>query len=242
MAESLLPTYQLIDAGALATIILVVVGVLRRLKAGEFPIRALQVLRKTADGARLVKCGDILKSYLTVLFLDVTTTRVLRTCRTAKWLAHILIFWGFISLIISTTLAYFMKPEGTILSLTHPVKVSGNIGGALLILGAVAMFFIRYQQSGDPLSLTRADFFLLALLLTGLTGFGIELSIYTFGRVGSISTASYWIHMVLVITLLVTAPYSKFIHALYKPSWLVYDNVERKVMLTRETELLASSH
>lgn len=239
---SLLPTYRLIDAGAVVILLIVAIGVLRRILAGEFPGNAMRALQGTPEGARLMSTGSVLKGYLTVLFLDVTTTRVLRTCRTAKWYSHVLIFWGFVCLSIATTLAYFMKPEGTILPLDHPVKIFGNVGGALLILGAVAMFFVRFQQSGSPFNLTRGDFFLLALLLTGLTGFGIELSIYTFGRVGWITTASYWIHMGLVTTLLVTAPYSKFIHALYKPSWLVYENLGEKVLSTKEKELLASSH
>lgn len=237
-----LPTYELIDAGSIVIILLLIVGILRRIGIGEFPVSALSALRRTPQGAQLVRFGDVVKSYVAVLFLDVTTTRVLRTCRSAKWYAHLAIFWGFVFLLISTTLAYFMKPEGTILPLGHPVKVFGNIGGALLIVGAVTMFFVRFQQSGSPFQLTRADFFLIAILVTGLTGFGIEESIYTFGRTGSITTASYWIHIGLVTALLVTAPYSKFIHALYKPSWIGYESLEKKVDLAREAELLASSH
>jgi hypothetical protein len=232
----------MIDAGSVAILLVVAIGVLRRITTGEFPGSALRALRRTQEGARLVRFGDVLRSYVSVLFLDVTTTRVLRTCRTAKWYAHVLIFWGFIFLTISTTLAYFMKPEGTILPLGSPVKIFGNAGGALLILGAVAMFFVRFQQSGSPFHFTRADLFLMALLFTGLTGFGIEQAIYLFGRTGLITTSSYWIHMGLVTTLLVTAPYSKFIHALYKPSWIGYENLEKKVGSARKAELLASSH
>jgi hypothetical protein len=118
MVEStLLPTYQVIDAGAIVAVFLIAIGVLRRLLAGEFPNSALRALRRTEKGAELIKSRHVPLSFLTVLFSDVTTIKVLRTCRTAKWLVHISIFWGFICLIISTTLAYFMKPEGTILPL-----------------------------------------------------------------------------------------------------------------------------
>jgi len=143
-----------------------------------------------------------------------------------KWSSHIMIFWGFMFTAVATVLAYFFKPEGAVLPLTSPVNMFGNSGGILLVGGCSAMFYTRFQESGSMWDLHRSDYFLLALLFTALSGFLTEDSIYSFGRGGEIVPFVYWGHMAIIVSLLATAPYTKFIHVLYKPSWILFERME----------------
>lgn len=220
LSEGLLPTYKLIDIGAIVVVVLLIIGIVRGLQTGRFDFPRIRALA--------VGGGDLVKSFMSVLIADVGTTRVLRTCKIPKWVSHVLIFWGFVFAGIATTLAYLIKPEGAVLPLGHPVKIFGNLGGILLLIGCIAMFFVRYQQSGSPWHLNPADFFLIVLFLTTVSGFAVQQSIYTLGRNAPITAATYWTHMGIIVVLFITAPFSKFIHALYKPSWILYERLERK--------------
>jgi hypothetical protein len=224
MSTSLLPTFQMIDAGGLALLGFIVVSMAWRLRSGAlgFPSFGSQAIRTEAD--TLPRQGAF-RGLLSVLLLDVGASRPLRTCDKVKWSSHILIFWGFVFTGIATTLAFFMKPEGAVLPLDHPVKVFGNAGGILLVVGCSAMFYARFQESGSLWHLHRSDYFLVALLLTAATGFLTENTIYAFGRAASLTPYVYWTHMAVIVSLLATAPWTKFTHAFYKPSWLLYQKM-----------------
>lgn len=218
-----MPTYQMIDIGAAALLVFIVVSMAWRIWSGALGFPRL-------SRARAGQTGDqthpgFLRQFVSMLLVDAGTSRPLRTCDRMKWSSHVLIFWGFIFTAIATTLAVFLKPEGAVLPLTNPVKLFGNTGGVFLVVGCVAMFYGRYQESGSMWHLHRSDYFLLALLLTTISGFATENTIYAFGREASVTPFVYWTHIVVIISLLATAPYTKFTHALYKPSWILYQRV-----------------
>jgi len=236
MSGGFLPSYELIDIGAIIVLTVVIIGLLAATTSGRLQLpfrRRVESLGKVGGGVKGT-ASERLAGVISVLLLDVTTARVLKTCDRRKQAFHLLIFWGFVSTAIATTLAFFMKPEGAILPLSHPVKIFGNLGGVLLVVGCVGMFFIRYQESGSPWHLTRADFFLITLFLSAVAGFGIQQAIYTFGRTELITSVAYWTHIAMVSLLFLTAPFSKFVHAIYKPSWILRDQLDQKVMAKRE--------
>ena len=109
--EALLPPFVLIDVGGFVVLFFVAVSVLLRARSGAvvFPRFRRGFFRTLAP----------------VLFNDAATSRPWKTCSRAKWVAHIFLFWGFLLLGAATTLAFFMKPEGAVLSLNHPVKILG---------------------------------------------------------------------------------------------------------------------
>jgi len=226
----LIPPFLVIDTAGIIVLILIIIGLLRGSGVTElyFPTGQMSSLLKRAKG--MLGMGDVIAGAGKVAAVEATTGRVLRTCSSAKWVSHIAIFWGFVLCGISTTLAFLMKPEGAILPLTHPVKIFGNVGGLLLIGGLVAMFLVRFQQSGSPWDINRADIFLILLLLTTVSGVILEAIIYALGRSPLVTATAYWVHLVLVAGLFVTAPYTKFVHAIYKPMWLLYRGLESKVM------------
>ncbi len=194
------------------------------MRTGALGFPSFGSVSKTVDRDNPPRRG-LLGSILSVLLLDVGASRPLTTCGKIKWSSHVLIFWGFVFTAIATTLAFFMKPEGAVLPLDHPVKIFGNAGGVLLVVGCSAMFYARFQESGSMWHLHRSDYFLVALLLTAVTGFLIENTIYVFGRADSLTPYIYWTHMIVIASLLATAPWTKFTHAFYKPSWILFQKM-----------------
>jgi nitrate reductase gamma subunit len=212
-----------IDVGGLLILLLIVIGVLYRVKQSTlhhfFHWKIFSSETKSSDSR--------IASFFVVLFREVFAFRVLGTCSRGKRLSHLAIFWGFVALAISTTLAYLTNPKDLVLPLYNPVKLFGNGGGFLVIIGFLGMFYVRSREGGPIWRLTRSDVFLLTLLLAVVTGFVTQETIYS--SLGSYwVSSSFWIHMVFVIMLLATAPFTKFFHAVSKPVTLLYEEIERK--------------
>ena len=239
MAVLPLPTYWLIDIGAVVILAVIAIGLIREVRTGrmDFPGHRIRKMMQKKGGGENTLLGitSLLTTSGSVFLQDVLGSRVLRTCSRGKWAAHLLVFWGFAFAALATTLAYFMKPEGTILPLENPVKIFGNLGGILLMIGCVGMFAVRFQETGSRWEINRSDIFLLLLLLTAATGFAVEVAIYAYGRTGLVTAAAYWAHIALLIGLLITSPITKFVHAIYKPYWLIHDHLEVR-FLTKQKE------
>lgn len=219
---SLIPTYQEIDIGGTVLLVFILVSMVWRIRSGAL---GFPRMRGTGETANPERRRGLLGSLAAVLLMDVGTSRPLATCNRTKRASHLMIFWGFVFDTIATILANFMKPQGAVLPLDNPVKLFGNTGGILLVVGCAAMFSVRLQESGSMWDLHRSDYFLVALMLTPLSGFLLESTIYTVGRGAAATPLFYWGHMAIIVALLATAPYTKFTHAFYKPSWILYERI-----------------
>ncbi len=219
-----------IDASSLIVLAIIVVGILYKSKGGSLHHFSYwnvfskgSVNRNQGDGPS----SHLVPSFFTILFREVFAFRVLGTCSKTKRISHLAIFWGFVFFGISTTLAFLTNPTDLVLPLDNPVKLFGNVGGALVVIGFVGMFFVRYREGAPVWRLTRSDVFLMTLFLAVVTGFITQQTIYS--SMGSywISNA-FWIHMVFVVLLLATAPFTKFFHALTKPISLLYEEIDHR--------------
>ncbi len=204
-----------IDIGSLIVLMFIAAGIVLRVKKGSlhhfFHWQIFSTDNK--EGASLSTSSEIIPSILTILFREVFVFRVLGTCSKTKRFSHLAVFWGFVFLGISTTLAFFTNPTNVILPLYNPVKVFGNVGGGLAVAGFLGMFYVRFREEQPIWRLTRSDLFLVTLLLTVVTGFVTQQTIYS--SLGSdLVSGSFWIHMAFVIMLLATAPFTKFFHAI----------------------------
>lgn len=163
-----------------------------------------------------------------VLLRDVFATKVLGTCSRLKRASHLALFWGFAFLGISTTLAFITDPSNTVLSLTDPVKLFGNSGGILVVVGFILMFYVRYREQVPIWRLTRSDVFMVTLFLTVITGFVTQQAVYSANGSDLVSD-TFWLHMAFVIVLLATAPFTKFFHAISKPVSILHEEVDAKL-------------
>ncbi len=168
---------------------------------------------------------------------DIITHNRFKECGVSnyRYFAHLMMFYGFILLGITTLGAVVYLRMGMELSLppTDPVKIVGNLGFIALFAGTTWVIFKRFS---DPEKLGLGSyfdwFFVIILYLVAITGIAIELA-----RLAG-SVAAYYIylvHLVFVFTLLTYAPYSKFAHLLYRAIAYVYsESTGRKAEKTVE--------
>jgi len=225
-----------IDAAGLVALILVVLGVTYKIRTGAFHHFSFWRIFDSSSKIRQDKAGNTsavtsrvaFQSFLTVFFREAFSFKVLGTCNKIKRLSHVAIFWGFVFLAISTLLAFLTNPTNAVLPLYNPVKIFGNGGGVLVIIGFVAMFYVRSREGASVLRVTRTDAFILLLFFAVLSGFLTQQAVYSSMGAEWVS-ATFWLHMAVVVALLVTAPFTKFFHALSKPVSLVQDEIDKQM-------------
>ena len=151
-----------------------------------------------------------------------------------KWLSHSLVMWGFILLGVATTLNWIMDPKGYPLPVWHVVRVSGNLGGFLFIVG-LAIIVVRYgsnEVKRDSID-TGNYLFAFLLIMAGVTGFASEFA-SEFNAAGIIYSI-YMSHLMFCAVLLTTAPFTKFIHAIGRPLLRLSENYMAALTPTVQT-------
>ncbi|HZW55390.1 MAG TPA: respiratory nitrate reductase subunit gamma [Nitrososphaerales archaeon] len=162
-----------------------------------------------------------------------------------RWFTHLAMFWGFVGLSLTTTLDAIYNRPGNYIPLAGSlsfIRWIGNFSGALMVLGATIAIgwlilvpkFRNQRTFGDV-------WFTVLLFLAGVTGFATEY----YGEVAhglnptappaasySISLSAslfivipYGVHLASIGLLLITAPFSAFIHAFSVPSMRYVDRV-----------------
>lgn len=140
----------------------------------------------------------------------------------ARRIYHSLVFWGFLSDFVSTSLAFVYQDLFHQLPpypVTSAPVIFGSIGGVMLIVGTAGLTWFKWKSDRAPAS-ARAygmDYaFLITLGLTALTGMLVLLCRGT-NALGSLLV----LHLALIAALFITAPYGKFVHAVYRSLALV---------------------
>jgi nitrate reductase gamma subunit len=219
---------EYIDIGGLIVLLVVAIGLVYRAERGSFRhFFQWQPIGAASKDGGASSFSVVVPSMFRVLYRDVFAAQVLRTCSRAKRLSHLGLFWGFALLALSTILAFLTNPTNLVLPLWNPVKVSGNVGGVLVLVGFAGMFYARYNERAPIWRLTRSDVFLMILMLAVLTGFVTQQAEYSDAYTSWVSP-TFWIHMVFVVGLLATAPFTKFFHAVSKPIALLHEAIDAK--------------
>lgn len=140
---------------------------------------------------------------------------------------HVMVIYGFISALVSTTLAWVyqdflsLSPPYTLLSL--PV-LFGTAGGVSMTIGTILLMDLKKKSEKPPSyeGMRNVDSaFLIILNLVSLSGLLLLIL-----RDTSIMGFIFVIHMGLVLSLFITAPYGKFVHFVYRCISLVKNKVE----------------
>jgi citrate/tricarballylate utilization protein len=143
-------------------------------------------------------------------------------------LYHSLTFWGLTSDFVSTTLAFVYQDIFHILppySLTSAPVIFGSIGGVALILGTGGLIYFKLQSDREPAAAAASGMdyvFLITLGLTALTGM-LTLILRATPAMGSILV----LHLACIAALFISAPYGKFVHAVYRTLALIRYEVEQ---------------
>lgn len=135
-----------------------------------------------------------------------------------RYYAHLAMVCGFTLLLLATTgrAAYhFLAGREEAPPLTDPVKVAGNLGAILLIVGVALIIYGRLSRRTNIGRASYFDWFFIAVLaLAAITG-----SLTQLARLTQTGVFAYWMylsHLLFVFLLLAYAPYSKFAHLLYR--------------------------
>jgi ferredoxin len=140
----------------------------------------------------------------------------------SKWFVHAATMWGFLGLLLVTSLDYLLdilglKATGTWVPIWYPTRLIGTLSGLLFMYGVSILLFKRWRAVDKAHSFSRpSDWIFLTLLwFSGVTGFIIEIALYLPGA----PMWGYWMfifHVAVSITLLLLLPFTKFAHAIYR--------------------------
>jgi len=141
-----------------------------------------------------------------------------------RWSGHLMVFYGFVGLLIVTAIATVLTvlehlpshPDLYPLGWLHPVKIMGNAAGVVMVGGSLYVIWYRLTHPEQLGKTTYSDwFFVVVLLVVGLSGFGTEFIRLT-PLPAVLGTPIYLVHLLSVFWLLIFFPYSKFAHAMYR--------------------------
>ena len=149
----------------------------------------------------------------------------------ARSWAHRAVITSLAGLLVASGVMAFLVGAGKSypLPMTDPLKVLSNVFAGLLIGGTVYFFCLRYadRKRGE-----RANFFdwafLVNVFLAGVTGVLTEVM-----RVADVRAAAYpalFVHLVVVLVLILSLPYTKLAHAAYRVVALTAEEYQAMAM------------
>jgi len=144
-------------------------------------------------------------------------------------IAHLLTLYGFIGLFIVTSIIFvliygsYLLPDGPVhgpWSQLNPIKWLANLAGVSLIVGTSLMIKNRSSKK-DQIS-GYWDWYLIYLAFgLGATGMAAELTRLAGWAV--VTFTIYYIHLILVFSLIAYLPFSKLAHLVYRTVAMAYN-------------------
>jgi quinone-modifying oxidoreductase subunit QmoC len=150
---------------------------------------------------------------------EIVAHRKFSTCKERRlrpW-AHRAVLFSVLGLAVISGVISLLLLAGRAypLSLGNPLKVLSNVFAALLIGGAGYFLLVRVKDASRGNRSTFFDWaFIVNVLLAGITGVATEAV-----RVADLrgwAYPVYFVHLVIVLALAVTLPYTKLAHAVYR--------------------------
>ena len=107
---------------------------------------------------------------------------------------------------------------------TNPFKILGNLSALAMFAGLLVLIFKRLEKRTTARGSTWFDWsFLILLLLVVITGVLTEVARLV--GIPAFAYPVYYIHLVIIWSLFVYAPYSKMAHLAYRLTALVHARV-----------------
>jgi len=139
------------------------------------------------------------------------------TDKTRFW-GHLALFYGAPFLLFATAVAalYSWMGEEGYRAITHPVKITGNIGAALLLVGVLILAYNRFRAKPDRWGAASYFDWLLLWIIFLNVGIGIVVETARYANVAWLAYPMYMVHLIIVFASFVYAPYGKFAHSFYR--------------------------
>lgn len=217
---------SIVDYSGLVAAVVVAAGVVYRTRNKSIPLLVQEILGAirgpTPEGEK--RAGGW-GTVVSVAVKDVLLLGKMGECEDfQQWLSHFLTMWGFIGLAVTTTSDAIFNNAAVPLPITSPIRLLGNASGIVLVAG-LTLSFSRRLVHADVRTASRAGdwAFLVSLYGTALTGFMVQAFADTSNVAGT--WVAYPVHLAFIALLLVAAPWTKFVHAVWRPSWVVYSRL-----------------
>ncbi len=163
------------------------------------------------------KSDGFMKSLYSIIKSKIILHSEFGKCKTqrSRQTAHILVFFGFIMLLVVTAFAIVATfTHSYPLKFTHPFKILGNVAGLMLVTGLTMMIFNRLFNKKDYGNSGYADWLLLiSMLLLTISGLIVELARF---QNWHYAYHLYFFHLVCVWFVIMYLPYTKFGHLVYR--------------------------
>ncbi len=171
-------------------------------------------------------CGGSVYQAMVKTMSEILPHGQFRKCDYAKGRtnAHILTFYGFVGLAITTTWAiiylYALRWESPY-PLSDPLKIWGNLSAIALVSGITLVILNRIKTSPKTGFGTYFDWlFIVVIYVIAVTGILSEA--FRLLEIASIAYPVYFIHLVFVFFLFAYAPFSKMAHIVYRTVAMVF--------------------
>jgi quinone-modifying oxidoreductase subunit QmoC len=139
-------------------------------------------------------------------------------------MAHLLVFYSFAGLAITTTLAivylYGFGYESPY-PLYDPLKIIGNISAIALLYGITLVVGNRLKNSKKAGKGSYFDWmFITVVAVIAFIGMGAQL--FRLADIAILAYPTYFAHLVFVFFLFAYAPFSKMAHMVYRTTAMVF--------------------
>jgi quinone-modifying oxidoreductase subunit QmoC len=137
---------------------------------------------------------------------------------------HLAIFYGFILLLLAAFLGavYHLSGIESPYSLTSPIKIAGNLGSLLLLVGCGLAVYRRFSTTNSNRSKTTYFDWFLILLLSFVAISGVATEVVRLAKLSTATYSVYLVHLWLLFSLLIYAPFSKGAHLIYRTLAMAY--------------------
>lgn len=157
-----------------------------------------------------------------------------------RWLVHGLVLFGFLFMMLATTLAAFLNYADAPHGFWWPPRIVGNLGGLSSLIG---LSIIGWRLVRDPYENNGKTYFtditfVFLLYLTILTGFATEFIMYGTGI--TMAYGTFLVHMLMVSGLFLTLPFTRFNHVLLTPFLLILTRLNQTVVAEGKVQGIAN--
>ena len=168
--------------------------------------------------------GLWIKNFFKTIIYEVAAQIEYNKClKKGRYIAHLALLWGFLGLFIATLLIFGIDFYGLQISKVIPFII-GSVSGVAMLYGSLYFIVARLKkkEAYSTYSYHTDWIFLILLLLAGVTGFLLTIFIKT--NMPMPSYIMFAVHLIIVFDLLISAPFTKFAHAIYRPLALWINN------------------
>ena len=143
-----------------------------------------------------------------------------------RFSSHFLVFYGFVLLAITTAIGVLyidILHQESPFTLTYgiPIKIIGNAGAIVLLLGVFLMIVNRFKNAAKVGIGSYFDWLLIVIIaVVAVSGIMAELT--RIAGNASLAYPIYFVHLVFVFSLFIYLPYSKLAHMFYRAAALCF--------------------